>query len=108
METNSLIEEKNLFETDGKREEMIKLRLEAADLKLRLLKIKERQMELLNQEKKKKMKESTPPPLKERKEIRKESLNNYNDSACPRAWGVFSLPFTVYCLPLKRWEGLRP
>lgn len=81
METNSLIEEKNLFETDGKREEMIKLRLEAADLKLRLLKIKERQMELLNQEKKKKMKESTPPPLKERKEIRKEDCyNNYNDN----------------------------
>ena len=74
METNSLIEEKNPFETDGNREEMIKLRLEAADLKLRLLKIKERQMELLNQEKKKKMKESTPPPLKERKEIRKETL----------------------------------
>ena len=74
METNSLIEEKNLFETNGNREEMIKLRLEAADLKLRLLKIKERQMKLLNQEKKKKMKESTPPPLKERKEIRKEGL----------------------------------
>lgn len=31
-------------------------------------------------EKKQKMKESTPPPLKERKEIRKEDcLNNYNN-----------------------------
>ena len=81
METNSLLEEKNLFETDENREEKAKLRLEAADLRHRLVKIKNRQMELTNQEKKKKMKESTPPPLKERKEIRKEDCyNNYNDN----------------------------
>ena len=61
-------------------EERRKLSLEAAELKLRLLEIKSKQQELKKQEKKKKMKESSPAPLKERKEIRKEvCLNNYNN-----------------------------
>ena len=62
-------------------ENLLRLRKEAASLKLRLLEIKKRRQELKNKEKKKKMKESTPPPLKERKEIRKEDcLNNYNNN----------------------------
>ena len=53
--------------------EKAELQLEVARLKCQLLEIKKKQIEI-KQEKKKKMKESTPPPLKERKEIRKEGL----------------------------------
>ena len=61
-------------------DERIRLRLEATELRHRLLEIKTRQQEMRKTEKKKKMKESTPPPLKERKETRKEvCLNNYNN-----------------------------
>ena len=60
------------MEEDFSIDEKTKLQLEANRLKCRLLEIKKRQLELINQEKKKKSKESTPQPLKERKEIRKE------------------------------------
>lgn len=79
MNTNTLIEEVNLTELGKTEEEKIKLRLEAAELKLRLLEIKTRQQELRKTEKKKKMKENSPAPLKERKETRKDDTcsNNY-------------------------------
>lgn len=60
-------------------DEKAKLQLEAARLKCQLLEIK-KQLKMINQETKKKMKESSPAPLKERKETRKEAgLNNYNN-----------------------------
>ena len=72
--------EANYLPNDKTKEEKRKLNLEAVELKLRHLEIKTRQQELKKQEKKKKMKESSPAPLKERKEIRKEvCLNNYNN-----------------------------
>ena len=80
MNARSLIEEKSLSELEEAKKDWIKLRLEAAELKRRLLEIKTRQQELKKTEKKKKMKESSPAPLKERKEIRKDvCLNNYNN-----------------------------
>ena len=54
-------------------EERRRLRLEEAELKCQILRIKLRRQELKKTEKKKKMKESTPAPHKERKEIRKEN-----------------------------------
>ena len=57
-------------------EERRRLRLEEAELKCQILRIKIRRQELKKTEKKKKMKESSPAPLKERKEIRKE--NDFN------------------------------
>ena len=81
METISKNEEKYFQKSEKAQEEWAKLRLEAAELKHRLLLNKTRQQMLKNTEKKKRMKESTPPPLKERKEIRKEvCLNNYNNN----------------------------
>ena len=53
MNTNTLIEEVNLTELGETEEEKIKLRLEAAELKHRLLEIKTRQQELRKTEKKK-------------------------------------------------------
>lgn len=49
-------------------EERRRLRLEEAELKCQILRIKLRRQELKKTEKKKKMKESTPAPHKERKE----------------------------------------
>jgi hypothetical protein len=61
-------------------DEVLKLRLRVAELKHRLLEVQSTLQRLRRTEKKQKMKESTPPPLKERKEIRKEDcLNNYNN-----------------------------
>ena len=66
---------------EDSRKERMKLRLESAKLKHLLMEVRTRRNELKETEKKKKMKESTPPPLKERKEIRKEDCyNNYNDN----------------------------
>ena len=53
MNAKSLIEEKNLSELGEAKEERIKLRLEATELKRRLLEIKTRQEELKKTEKKK-------------------------------------------------------
>lgn len=61
-------------------DEILKLRLRAAELKHQILEVQSALQKLRRTEKKKKMKESTPPPLKERKEIRKEVFyNNYNN-----------------------------
>lgn len=61
-------------------DEVLKLRLRAAELKHQILEVQSALQKLRRTEKKQKMKESTPPPLKERKEIRKEVFyNNYNN-----------------------------
>ena len=73
------------------KDEVMKLRLKATDLKHRLLEVQSCLQRLRRTEKKQKMKESTPPPLKERKEVRKETgLNNYNNNK-----GDFFVPPTL-------------
>ena len=72
------VTEENLSVLDETAEEIIKLRMEHAELKRRILELKARQLGMKKRRKEKK--ENTPPPLKERKEIRKEGcLNNYNN-----------------------------